>query len=324
MKLGVMAVLFGDWDLKKTCGYLVAQGCQAVEIGAGGYPGKALCDPAVLLADPKKLQEFKDTIAASGLQISALSCHGNYIHPDKAIAKKFDDDMTNTIKLAKELGVDTINCFSGCPGDCEESKRPNWVTCAWPTDYQEILQWQWDEKLIPYWKEKVAFAREYGVTKFAFEMHPGFCVYNPETLLKLRAAVGPEIGANFDPSHLVWQGIDPAAAIRELGREHAIFHFHAKDTKIDPYNAAVNGVLDTKSFTDEAHRSWLFRSVGYGNDYSYWKDMISALQLAGYDGAISIEHEDSLMTPMEGLEKAIAFLKEVIIFQPKMTETWWS
>lgn len=324
MKLGVMAVLFGSWNLKQVCDYLVAQGCQTIEIGAGGYPGKTLCDPAVLLADPQKLQEFKDTIAASGLEISALSCHGNYIHPDKAIAKQFDDDMTNTIKLAKELGVDTINCFSGCPGDCEDSKNPNWVTCAWPNDYQDILEWQWNEKLIPYWKQKVAFAREYGVTKFAFEMHPGFCVYNPATLLRLRAAVGPEIGANFDPSHLIWQGIDPAAAIRELGKEHAIFHFHAKDTKVDPYNTAVNGVLDTKSFTDEMNRSWLFRSVGYGNDYSYWKNMISALQLVGYDGAISIEHEDSLMTPTEGLEKAIAFLKQVIIFQPKMTETWWT
>ena len=155
-------------------------------------------------------------------------------------------------------------------------------------------------------------------------MHPGFCVYNVETLLKLRAAVGPEIGANFDPSHLIWQGVDPVAAIRALGKEHAIFHFHAKDTKVDKYNTAVNGVLDTKNFSDELNRSWIFRSVGYGNDYAYWKDIVSALRMVGYEGALSIEHEDSLLTPLEGLDKAITFLKEVLVYQPKMTEMWWN
>jgi sugar phosphate isomerase/epimerase len=324
MKLGVMAVLFGDKTLKEVCDYLVSQGVQTIEIGCGGYPGKTLCDPEVLLNDPKALQEFKDTIAASGLQISALSCHGNYIHPNKEIAEKFDNDFTNAIKLAKELGVDTINCFSGCPGDSENSIRPNWVVCPWPEDYLETLEWQWNEKLIPYWKNKVAFAKEYGVTKFAFELHPGFCVYNTESLLKLRKAVGPEIGANLDPSHLVWQGMDPVQVIKALGKENAIFHFHAKDTKIDKYNLAVNGVLDTKHFSDELNRSWIFRSVGYGNDYAYWKDIVSALRLVGYQGALSIEHEDSLMTPIEGLEKAIALLKEVIIFEEKPTEMWWA
>ncbi len=324
MKLGVMAVLLGDKTLKEVCDYLVEQGVQTIEIGCGGFPGKAICDPDILLNDAAKLAEFKQIIQDSGLEISALSCHGNYLHPNKEIAASFEHDFVNAIKLAKELNVDTINCFSGCPGDCEESKRPNWVTCPWPNDFGEILEWQWNEKLIPYWKEKVAFAKEYGVTKFAFEMHPGFCVYNVETLLKLRAAVGPEIGANFDPSHLVWQGVDPVAAIKALGKENAIFHFHAKDVTVDPYITAVNGVLDTKPFTDEINRAWLFRSVGYGKDYAYWKGVVSALRLIGYDGALSIEHEDSLMTPLEGLEKAIAFLKEVIIFQPKMTEVWWA
>lgn len=111
-----------------------------------------------------------------------------------------------------------INCFSGCPGDCETSEHPNWVVCPWPDDFSEIVKWQWKEKLIPYWKEKVAFAKEHGVHKFALEMHPGFCVYNPETALRLREAVGPEIGVNFDPSHLIWRGIDPAYAIRVLER----------------------------------------------------------------------------------------------------------
>ena len=153
-------------------------------------------------------------------------------------------------------------------------------------------------------------------------MHPGFCVYNPETLLRLRAAVGDVIGANFDPSHLVWQGIDPVAAIRALGG--AIYHFHAKDTKIDAYNTAVNGVLDTNHYGDEIGRSWIFRTVGYGNGLDYWRDMISNLRLVGYDRVMSIEHEDSLMTTDEGLEKAVAFLKDSIIEAPKPTGMHWA
>ena len=163
--------------------------------------------------------------------------------------------------------------------------------------------------------------RAHGIKKIAFEMHPGFCVYNPETMMKLRNAVGPEIGANFDPSHLFWQGIDPVAAIRYLG--DAIFYFHAKDTKIDEINTKTHGVLDTKHYGDEIHRSWIFRSVGYGHDYQVWKDMMSALRMVGYDDAISIEHEDSLMTPNEGLQKAIAFLKDVMMFEDKGA-MWWA
>ena len=145
-------------------------------------------------------------------------------------------------------------------------------------------------------------------------------MYNPATLLRLREAVGPVIGANFDPSHLVWQGMDPVAAIRELAG--AIYHVHAKDTKIDEMNTKTNGVLDTKHYADEIHRSWIFRSLGYGHDLGVWKDMMSALRLVGYDGPISIEHEDSLMTPGEGLDKAIALLKEVLMFQPRGGMYW--
>ncbi|HZK38980.1 MAG TPA: sugar phosphate isomerase/epimerase, partial [Clostridia bacterium] len=202
----------------------------------------------------------------------------------------------------------------------EGAKYPNWVTCPWPNDYLEILEWQWNEVLIPYWKDLVKFSKAHGVDKIGLEMHPGFSVYNTESLLKLRAAVGDEIGANFDPSHLIWQGMDPVASIRELGP--AIFHFHAKDAKVDKYNTAVNGVLDTKPYTDEINRSWIFRTIGYGNDASYWKDIISTLRLVGYDYAISIEHEDSLMSQKEGLSKAVSLLKDVLITE-NVGEAWW-
>ena len=322
MKLGVLTNLMGEKPLPEVLDYLAPKGVQTVEIGCGGYPGNAHANPEVLLRDEAALEAFKKTIADHGMSISALSAHGNPLHPNKAIAKEFDDALTNAVLLAEKLGVEVINCFSGCPGDCDASERPNWIVCPWPDDFLEILEWQWNEKLIPYWKEKVAFAKEHHVHKFALEMHPGFCVYNPASALRLREAVGPEIGVNFDPSHLIWQGIDPVMAIRTLGEAGAIFHFHAKDTKVDKYNTALNGVLDTKRYSDELHRSWIFRSCGYGNDYNYWKDMVSALMLAGYEGALSIEHEDSLMSGREGLLKAIQCLKNVLIYEDRGEMFW--
>lgn len=321
MKLGVFAVLLGDKSLEEALKYLSESGVQMAEIGTGGYPGIAHANPDELLNDESKLQQFKDLFVKYNIEISALSCHGNPVHPQKEIAEKFHQDFVKTVLLAEKLGLKQINTFSGCPGDSENSKYPNWVTCPWPEDFTKILDYQWNEVLIPYWKKAVKFAKEHGVNKIALEMHPGFCVYNPETVLRLREAVGEEIGANFDPSHLFWQGIDPVAAIKKLNK--AIFHFHAKDTKIDKYNTAVNGVLDTKHYGDEINRSWIFRSIGYGTDYAVWKDIMSALRMVGYDYAISIEHEDSLMSVNEGLQKAIKFLQEVLVFEDNKG-MWWA
>ncbi len=322
MKLGVLTVVLGDMMLEDTCAFLEEQGVQMVEIGCGGFPGKAHCDPDILLNDSDKLEEFKSTLVKHNLEISALSCHGNMVHPDKEIAKSFDEDLSKAILLAEKLEVPVVNTFSGCPGGSKEDITPNWVTCPWPEDFLHILDYQWNEVLIPYWKEKVKFAREHNIHKIALELHPGFCVYNTKTLLQLREAVGPEIGANFDPSHLIWQGMDPVACIRELGKQGAIFHFHAKDTKIDVYNAAVNGVLDTTHYQKELERSWIFRTVGYGHGEEFWKAIVSELRLGGYDYAISIEHEDSLMSGREGLTKAIEFLKNVLIFEDKGGMYW--
>ena len=320
MKLGVFTTLLSNLPFEQACKYFHELGIQMVEIGCGGYPGNAHADPDTLLSDDAALAAFRATLEKYDLQISALSCHGNPVHPDKETAKAYDETIRKTILLAEKLGIDQINTFSGCPGDHEGAKYPNWVTCPWPNDFTEILNWQWNEVLIPYWKDLVAFAKAHGVDKIALELHPGFCVYNTETLLRLREAVGPEIGANFDPSHLIWQGMDPVASIRALG--DAIFHFHAKDTKVDTYNTAVNGVLDTKPYSDEIHRSWVFRTIGYGNDASYWKAIISNLRMVGYDYAISIEHEDSLMSKDEGLRKAVDFLKDVLITE-ETGAMWW-
>ena len=311
MKLGVFTTLLSNLSLEESLKYFTSLGIEMVEIGCGGYPGNAHADPEVLLHDEQALSDFKALIKRYNVSISALSCHANPVHPNKEEAAAADKTIRNTILLAEKLGLDQINTFSGCPGDHEGAKYPNWVTCPWPNDFLEILEWQWNEVLIPYWKDLVAFAKTHGVTKIGLELHPGFCVYNTDTLLRLREAVGPEIGANFDPSHLIWQGMEPVAVIRALG--DAIFHVHAKDTRLDKYNIARTGVLDTKPYADEIHRSWIFRSVGYGNDALYWKDIVSNLRLVGYDHVLSIEHEDSLMSQNEGLTKAVNLLKDVLI-----------
>lgn len=320
MKVGVFTVILGSLKFEHALDYLVGLGVQTVEIGAGGYAGEAHCPVDELLASERKVREFLHAVASRNLKISALSCHGNPLHPNRKVAARHDAAFRKAVRLARKLGVDVVNTFSGCPGDHPGAKQPNWVTCAWPPDYLEILEWQWTKSVVPYWKRTIDFVRKHGIKKIALEMHPGFVVYNPETLLKLRQAAGPEIGANFDPSHLFWQGIDPCAAVRAL--KGAIYHVHAKDVAVQEWNSKTNGVLDTKHYSDELHRSWIFRTVGYGNPRRFWCDFVSALRMTGYDGALSMEHEDSLMSPMEGLEKGVRFLQGLILNEPKGKVTW--
>ncbi len=323
MKLGVFTVLFGNLSLDAALDRAVEAGLECVEIGTGNYPGDAHCRPAELLADAAALAAFRKAVDGRGLEISALSCHGNPLHPRSDVAAASHETFIRTVELAGRLGVGRINLFSGCPGDSETSKYPNWVTCAWPNEYGELLEWQWKAKVIPYWREQAELAARSGL-RLGFEMHPGFVVYNPRTLLRLREACGEAIGANLDPSHLFWQGIDVETAIAELGRAGAIFHTHAKDTAIQPRNAALNGVLDTVPLGDVARRSWIFRTVGYGHSELDWRRILIALRLAGYDDVLSIEHEDALLSVDEGFRKGVAFLRSVMPTEPALSEAWWT
>jgi sugar phosphate isomerase/epimerase len=321
MKIGIFTALFGDKTLDETLDIVQAEGIQAVEFGAGAYPGASHLEVEALLTSQEARDTLLKKVADRGLTISAISCHGNALHPNKAIAAEHHQAFVNSVKIASLLGVPVVNGFSGCPGDGPNATNPNWVTCAWPDDFRDILDWQWNEVVIPYWTEQNAFLKEHNV-KFAIEMHPGFVCYANDSLLRLRAAAGEQIGANFDPSHLWWQGIDPIAAVRELAKEGALFHVHAKDTKIDPYNSGLNGNLDTKSYGDIDKRSWVFRSVGYGHGIEWWKDFCSTLRTFGYDYVLSIEHEDGLMNSMEGLRKALSVLKEAVIFEDAGKMFW--
>jgi sugar phosphate isomerase/epimerase len=319
MRVGIFTPLLSQLPLPEVLKKLKANGIGTVELGTGNYPGDAHCHLS-MLKDRAALETFKKTIADEGFSISALSCHGNPLHPDRDIAKRYQETSRKTILLAEKLGVPVMVDFSGCPGDSKNAKRPNWVTCPWPPDYLEILKWQWDDVVAPYWTRHAKFAADHGV-KIAIEMHPGFVVYSPETMLKLRAIAGKQIGCNYDPSHMFWQSIDPIAAIRLLG--DAIFHVHAKDTQIYERNLPLTGVLDTKPYTDERNRSWIFRTCGYGHGEEWWREFVSTLRMFGYDYVLSIEHEDSLLSAEEGLTRAAAFLHQVVP-REKAGAAWWA
>jgi sugar phosphate isomerase/epimerase len=322
MKIGIFTVLFGDKSREDALDLIKSEGIQAVEFGAGGYaPPGHLGSIEKLIESKAERDKLVHDVESRGLMISAISCHGNPLHPDKKIAEAHHHDFRQAVKLASLLGLRCVNGFSGCPGDGPNAVNPNWVTCAWPDEYRDVLEWQWNERVVPYWSEQAKYLDQHKV-KFCIEMHPGFVVYSNDTLLKLRKLAGDAIGANFDPSHLWWQGIDPIAAVRELAENDALYHVHAKDTLIDPYNSGRNGNLDTKSYGEITKRSWVFRSVGYGHSLSWWKDFCSTLRAFGYDHVLSIEHEDGLMSSLEGLRKALSVLKEAVIFEDAGPMFW--
>jgi len=322
MKLGVFTPLFNDKSFEEMLDYVAAAGLHAVELGTGCYPGNAHCPIDELLADEVARKEYLQKVADRGLIISAFSCHGNPISPDTNFAKASDETLRKTIKLASLCNVPVVNCFSGVAGDQDGAKYPNWPTVAWPTEFADVFTWQWEEKLIPYWKEIGQIAQAENV-KIGLELHGGFLVHTPYTMLKLREATCDAIGANLDPSHLWWQGIDPVAAIKILGKAGAIHHFHAKDTYIDQDNVNMYGLTDMQPYGDLQTRAWTFRSVGCGHDMKEWSDMMSALRLYGYDHVVSIEHEDGMMSIDEGFIRAVTNLQSVLINE-KPADMWWA
>ena len=312
LAIGVFDPAFPDLTTDQLVEKYARLGVEAAEIGTGGYPGSKHCPVQALLDDPAMLKAWKKKFEDHNIQVAVLSCHGNPVHPDSTIAQRDAETFRRTVLLAEKLEVKTIVGFSGCPGGNPTDKNPNWITYRWPPEYAEAQDWQWQEKVIPYWKQAAKFARDHGIRRLALEMHPNFVVYNPLTLLKLRNAVGEEIGANNDLSHLFWQGCNPVEVIHLLGKEGAIFHAHMKDTVLIPDKVASYGVLnfvfekqDLKTASDA------FRAVGYGHGASTWKDIIRAYMEVGYDGILSVENEDPILSGEVGVERALYVLKNV-------------
>jgi len=310
--IGVFDPVYQDLSLDAMLDKVSALGLEAMEIGTGGYPESHHCPLDEIYNDSAKAKAWVKKFEDRGIRVATLSCHGNPVHPDLKHAARDAETFRKTVQLAEKIGVQVIVGFSGCPGGSLTDTQPNWITYRWPEEYDQALQWQWKEKVVPYWKEAAKFAREHGVHRLAFEMHPNFVVYNPRTLLKLREAVGEEIGANCDLSHLFWQGCDPVEVIHFLGKQGMIYHAHMKDTVLYPENVAKYGVLNfVFEKQDLPLASDAFRAVGYGHGASTWKAVLQAYMDIDYQGILSIENEDPILSGEVGVERAAYVLKNI-------------
>ena len=283
-------------------------GIQTLEFGCGGWSTAPHVNLALLLEQETERGNFLAKIRDHGLEISALNCSGNQLAPGER-GKTNDRVVRDTMKLARLLGIQRIVMMSGLPGGPGD-QNANWITTAWPPEGQEILRYQWEDVAIPYWRDLVDHARENGIEKICIEQHAGQLVYNTETLLKLRDAIGEIVGVNFDPSHALWMGGDPLHAIRQL--RGAIYHVHAKDTRIDPHNTGINTLLETKPNDRVAERSWNYVTLGYGHSELWWRDFVIQLKQNGYNDVLSIEHEDYSLTPIDGVRKSIELLRNIL------------
>ena len=282
-------------------------GATGIEIAAGGQSSAPHMDVGRLGRDGGARERFAAAFADRGLRIAALNCSAWPLHP--VVGDDHVELIRSTIRLAGQLGVRKIVTMSGNPGDGAGSTTVNWVWYPWPADAVALRDRQW-EAAIPLWRDLAAFATDHGVDRIAFELHPLHLVYNVPTLLGMREAVGPVIGANVDPSHMFWQQMDPLAVVRALGP--AVHHVHLKDTQVVPEQVALAGVLDGRPFADPAQRAWTFRTVGRGHGPAFWADFVAALAEVGYDDVLAIENEDVLQLAVEGVEEAAALMLPLI------------
>ncbi len=311
MKIGMNTDSLGALSFEEVLDAAVELGLACVEFATGNWSGAPHIDIDALLASSSARDAFTGKVRERGLEISALTCNGNSLHPGPS-GRAHDAVIRKSIELAPMIGVENIVLMSGCPG-ANGDRHPNWITVAWPPEATEILEWQWNEVLIPYWRNLVAFAEGKGMRRLCLELHGGQDVYNVETLFRLREAAGEIVGVNFDPSHLMWMGADPLAAIEALGP--AIFHVHAKDTRVDGRIAGLNSRIETKPGSRAAERSWNYVTLGYGEGGDFWRGFCLALRRAGYDGVLSVEHEDMMLSPLEGMRKSVDLLKRVMIVE---------
>jgi sugar phosphate isomerase/epimerase len=317
MKIGVVSNALLQFEFEDGLDLLKRLGLECIEIACAGYhENLKYGNPEELMADAAAREQWLEAIQSRGLGITALAVHGPALSPDRAVFDKYKDEFRRCCELAQAIGVDRLTLLGGLPEGAPGDRTPHWVCNAWPPQEQEILKWQWEERVIPYWREQGEVAEAHGC-RLCFEMHPNDVVHNPAGLQRLREEIGPVIGCNFDPSHLFWQGIDPIEAMRAVAP--MMYHVHAKDTQVMDHVRRVNGVLDPKPFSELDRRAWDFRTVGYGHGEEFWREFVSVLRAMDYDDVVSIEHEDEYMDPQEGLEKAVDLLKPVVIERPAVS-----
>jgi len=307
MKLGFVTDSLGAMSFDEVLDNAVRLGVSGLEVNTGGWSTAPHFDLGAMKSDAGARKRFLDAFADRGLELIALNANGNPLHPTQP---EQAECLKDTIRIAGDMGIKTVVTMSGLPAGQEGDLMPNWVVSSWPPETQQILRYQWQDKLIPFWGEIAELAKASGVERIALEMHGNQCVYNVPSLLKLRAAVGPVIGANLDPSHLFWMGADPLAAAEALG--DAIYHVHAKDTFLNPPKQAVGSLLENGSLMDIPARSWSYITLGFGHGEEWWRQFCYRLKMAGYDGWLSIEHEDVLLNSFEGLRKSVDLMLGVL------------
>jgi sugar phosphate isomerase/epimerase len=313
MKIGMITDSLPGTDFDTLLATAARLELDMLEFGCGNWSSAPHLHLDRMLESEAERRNFKSRLAEHGIAISALNCSGNPVHPGEH-GRRHDAVTRKTIKLASLMGVDRVVMMSGCPG-AKGDHSANWITMEWPPEVREILRWQWDDVLIPYWRDLVAYANGLGIRKLCLELHGHQNVYNVRTLTRLRGAVGETVGANLDPSHLMWMGADPIAAVRALG--DAIYHVHAKDTRVDPVIAGVNGVIETTPGDRFQDRAWNYITLGYGHGELWWREFVAVLAAVGYDDVFSIEHEDPMLPALEGVEKSVAFLRNVLVRRPR-------
>jgi sugar phosphate isomerase/epimerase len=309
MELGLCSVSLLDRTWEQALDALSRNGIRWVEANAGGHIPKDHFDPSQLLVDEKALARFTDALAQRGIGIAAFGCYGNPVHPTKARRDRDHQDFIATCALAQRLGVTRVATISGCPAGGPHDRAPNWIINSIYPDFRKAYEWQWEKCLIPYWLEAAQIAEDYGV-RICIEPHGGDMVYNLETFQRLRDAVGPVIGANFDPSHLWWMEIDVLAMIRELG--DAIYYVHAKDVQIEGAIVAQQGLVPAVDFADWSGRSWLYRAVGQGHDEHFWRKFVTTLRRSGYDDVVTIELEDPFLVMDDAIQMSVATLRAAL------------
>jgi sugar phosphate isomerase/epimerase len=308
MKIGLVTDSLGHLSLDQLLPAAARSGIEMLEFCCGGWSRAPHLNLDKLLESAPERAPFLAKLRDHGLEISALNCSGNQLAPG-TLGHSYDLVVRKTFRLAELLNVNRIVMMSGLPGGPGD-QNANWITTAWPPECQEILRYQWEEVAIPYWLNLARLARGHGITRICIEQHAHQLVYNTETLLKLRRAVGDLVGVNLDPSHMLWMGGNPLCAIPEMAG--AIYHVHAKDTRIDPRNSEINTLLETKPSDRVKDRSWNYVTLGYGHPEIWWRDFVTLLRQAGYDDVLSIEHEDTSMPPLSGVEKSVNLLKMII------------
>lgn len=307
MRIGLVTDSLGHLSFDELLVTAANLGIDTLEFACGGWSSAPHVNLDALLESERERNNFTAKIRDHGLEISALNCSGNQLAPGTR-GQSGDEVVRKTMKLANFIGVQRIVMMSGLPGGPGD-QNANWITTAWPPEVHEILRYQWEDVALPYWRDLADYARENGIEKICIEQHAHQLVYNTETLLKLRDAVGEIVGVNFDPSHAFWMGGDPLRAIRHL--RGAIYHVHAKDTRIDPYNSEINTLLETKANDRVAERSWNYVTLGYGHSEIWWRDFVILLKQNGYDDVLSIEHEDYNLPPLVGVQKSVDLLRNV-------------